>query len=500
MKIAAFSRLLILTAVCFSFNSILNAQWVQRGSDIIGQAFNDNCGRSISMSEDASRIAIGSHFHSGSIANAGEVRVFSYGGGGWTQLGSGIEGKAANDRFGWSVALSRDGNTLAVGATHHDAGGIDAGQVSVYRWDGTTWNQLGSDITGGFLNDYLGYSVALSSDGNTMAVGVSRNDDNGTDAGKVTVYSWDGTSWNKKGNDVTGALPNEEFGFSVEMSGDGNTFVVGADRASLNGTYSGQIRAFEWDGSSWSQKGSDINGSALGDFFGFDVSINKTGDVIAGGAIYNDGNVPDAGHVKVYAWDGSDWQQKGADIQGEAMDDLSGSAVSLSNSGDQIAIGAYKNDATGTDAGQIRVFEWNANAWQQVGMNIDGAQAGEYFGTSAALSGNGMIVGGGAPINNQAGNAGGAVRVYQMAGIGVPEDQSGFDLNVYPNPAHCLIRFENPADYSITEVSLINTSGQIISTVSFPTEISLDKFPEGVYHLKIVLESDIIFRRLVIQR
>ncbi|MGA1671795.1 MAG: hypothetical protein ACO4AW_05395, partial [Ilumatobacteraceae bacterium] len=83
------------------------------------------------------------------------------------QLGSDIDGEAADDRSGLSVSLSSDGTTVAIGAYFNDGTGSEAGHVRVYEWNGSRWVQKGSDIDGEALNDYFGLSVSLSSDGTT---------------------------------------------------------------------------------------------------------------------------------------------------------------------------------------------------------------------------------------------------------------------------------------------------------------------------------------------
>ena len=97
----------------------------------------------------------------------------------WTQLGLDISGETAYDYSGHSVSLSSDGKTLAIGATDNDGNGNASGHVRVYNYNGTAWSQLGSDIDGETENDQSGWSVSLSSDGNTVAIGAYGNDGNG---------------------------------------------------------------------------------------------------------------------------------------------------------------------------------------------------------------------------------------------------------------------------------------------------------------------------------
>ena len=134
------------------------------------------------------------------------------------------------------------------------------------------------------------------------------------------------------------------------------------------------------DIATWVQRGSDIDGEAAGDLSGCSVSLSADGSVVAIGASGNDGNGIDSGHVRLYAWDGSSWVQRGSDIDGEAADDYSGSSVSLSADGSVVAIGAYGNDGNGIDAGHVRLYAWNGSSWVQRGSDIDGEAADDYSG------------------------------------------------------------------------------------------------------------------------
>ena len=104
------------------------------------------------------------------------------------QIGADIDGESAGDQSGTSVALSSDGQTLAVGAPGIDEIGSARGHVRVYAWNGSAWSQLGADIDGEAVGDSSGWPVVLSSDGQTLAVGARLNDGNGSDAGHVRVY------------------------------------------------------------------------------------------------------------------------------------------------------------------------------------------------------------------------------------------------------------------------------------------------------------------------
>ena len=141
----------------------------------------------------------------GNGTSAGHVRIYNFNGSSWIQLGNDIDGEAADDRSGYSVSLSSDGNTVAIGAYCNDGNGSDAGHVRIYNFNGSSWIQLGNDIDGEAAgDDRSGYSVSLSSDGNTVAIGAYRNDGNGSDAGHVRIYNFNGSSWIQLGNDIDG--------------------------------------------------------------------------------------------------------------------------------------------------------------------------------------------------------------------------------------------------------------------------------------------------------
>ena len=122
----------------------------------------------------------------------------------------------------------------------------------------------------------------------------------------------------------------------------------------------------------WKKLGSDIDGEASGDQFGESVSISSDGSIIAIGAENNDGNGSNSGHVRVYEWNGSAWVQRGIDIDGEASSDYSGTSVSLNSDGSVVAIGAPDN-SDGLGRGHVRVYDWNGTIWSQVGSDLDGS-------------------------------------------------------------------------------------------------------------------------------
>ena len=192
--------------------------WTQVGADIDGEAAGDNFGISVSMSSDGTRVAIGARYNGTSV---GHVRVYAESGGTWTQVGTDIDGEATSDNFGISVSISSDGTRVAIGGWANDGNGSNSGHVRVYEESGGAWTQLGSDIDGEAANDQSGASVSISSDGTRVAIGAAYNDgtsgSTSDNRGHVRVYSepsppatssWEysGSSWSQYRPDVTGTL------------------------------------------------------------------------------------------------------------------------------------------------------------------------------------------------------------------------------------------------------------------------------------------------------
>ena len=197
--------------------------------------------------------------------------------------------------------------------------------------------------------------------------------------------------------------------FGTSVSADGNRVAVGVPQ---NGA--GYIRVYEYDGSAWVQIGADIVGENNGDLSGYSVSLD--GDRLAIGAPWNDGTANHAGHVRIYEYDGNAWVQIGADIDGEVANDWSGWSVSLD--GDRLAIGARYNDGAGDGAGHVRVYEYGGGTWTQIGADIDGKAAKEWLGSSVSLDGDRLAA--------SAPGGVGRVRVFEYDGAAWT--QTGTDL------------------------------------------------------------------------
>jgi len=389
-------------------------------NNIDGEAIGDQFGTSVSLSDNGETVAIAAPYNAGN-GNSGRVRVYELNSdsGKWSQLGDDIDGEAENDNSGYSVSLSSDGLTVAVGARGNDAEenfNSNSGHVRVYRLNDarSEWIILGDDIDGERYYDQSGISVSLSSNGDTVAIGSNRQDyfGNGLDPGHVRVYRLNESSeWIKLEDNIDGEACGDNFGSSVSLSSDGNTVAIGAPTDG-NGLRSGSVRVYRYEDLMWIPLGDDddvLDGEAENDYFGSSVSLSSNGETVAVGAS-GTGNV--SGLVWVYELDSisGKWSQLGDAIDGaETENDEYVSSVSLSSDGETVAVGAAETakgwmDAVYLNSGRVRVYTLNESRlnWIILGDDFDGE------GTSVSLTGIGRTVAIGSPVNGA-----GHVKVYK---------------------------------------------------------------------------------------
>ena len=272
-----------------------------------------------------------------------------------SQLGLDINGVYASEQSGWAVAMSADGNRIIISARANSDIANLVGQVRVYTWNGTTWTRTGQEINGDVAGDEIGHSVAISADGNRIAIGARFKDSNGNDAGgHVRVYTLNGNTWTRTGSDMNGEATGDHSGTSVAMSADGNRIAIGAPLNDVNGADSGHVRVYTWNGTTWTKAGSDIDGEATNDNSGNSVAMSADGNRIAIGAPLTDDGGDMAGSVRVHTWNGTAWAQTGATINGKAVMETAGHSVAMSANGTRIAIGAILDD--GVSTGIVRAY------------------------------------------------------------------------------------------------------------------------------------------------
>ena len=176
--------------------------------------------------------------------NNGNIIVYEWDGTNYAQKGdliSSCSGLSGYSQLGLSgLVISNDGQKVAM-HTSNPSGG-SPGAVCVYSWSGSAWTQQGDTIVGSNNSDSLS-SIAISGDGNRLALGSSGFDNDNSNIGQVTVYDWSisTNNWKQSGANILGEAANSDFG-SLSLSGDGRTIVISSTPSSGN---FGQIQVFD---------------------------------------------------------------------------------------------------------------------------------------------------------------------------------------------------------------------------------------------------------------
>lgn len=407
--------------------------WEQLGGEVEGLAAADRSGV-VALSSDGLTLALGGP---GSAAAAGSVQVLRREASGWELLGDRAVGGSADDFLGNAVALSADGSVVAMGAVGHNN---SQGQIRVLEWDSqaSTWRQRGDLIDGSAAGDFLGESVSLSADGATLAIGAWGATVGGDRPGQTDVYSWNGTAWTRRGNPVVGKTDAEVFGWSTSLSADGNTLAVGAwGGVDAQDTQTGRVAIYAWQTDAWVQLGGDIVGTAAGDWTGWSVALAGDGRSIAVGSSGSGANGDFSGQADVYAWDGSAWAKRGDSIAGAAAGDEAGAAISLSSDGMVLAVGSRLNGDAAALSGHVRTFAWSGSNWEKLAPDIQGEGAGDEFGATVSLSGSGRTLAAGSLLHDGAsGVNSGHARVFALEPfLSVASDTASIVVLVNDPPA-----------------------------------------------------------------
>ncbi|NOX75116.1 MAG: integrin [Gammaproteobacteria bacterium] len=438
----------------------------------------DGFGNHVALSADGKTLAVSAPGEDGnttgingdeadnSVSNIGAVYLYRDSGSGWSQQAY-VKASNTQDRdwFATSIALSADGTTLAVGAVGEasSATGINgdemdnsqyrAGAAYVYRYSNGAWSQQAYvKASNTETGDNFGGAIALSADGNTLAVGATGEKSSATGingdqtnnatgitgtAGAVYVYRYSSGAWSqqvyvKASNTETG----DSFGGAVALSADGNTLAAGAigeksnatgidgDQMNNSASNSGAVYVYRYSSGAWLQqayvKASNTEAFAK---FGNDLALNADGNTLAVAAFQEDrdsmgGWAPESGAAYIYRYNGSTWEHQAylnaSDVrEGNEF----GESIALSADGNTLVAGSRFEssksvgingsqadttedfgslDITHGAAGAAYIFRYDGGAWSQYAfVKASNTDNFDQFGASVALSadGNTLAVG-----------------------------------------------------------------------------------------------------------
>ncbi|HWE82467.1 MAG TPA: fibronectin type III domain-containing protein [Gaiellaceae bacterium] len=442
--------------------------WTQEGPKLVPfdtGAFGVGLGFSAAISADGDTALIGAPKDGSDATEAGSAWVFVRSAGTWSPQES-FTGQASFGGFGWSVALSADGNTALMGSPGDNG---DAGRAWVFTRTGTTWSpatqliETGADNSGSGGAGEFGTSVALSADGNTALVSAAF--DGAENQGAAWVFTRSGSAWTQQGAKLTGTGADStggspSFGSTVALSSDGNTALIAGQYDGANDQ--GAVWVFSRSGSTWAQQGSKLTGggedeSGGGGEFGFALALSGDGSTAAIGAPFD--SSANNGAVWVFTRTGSTWAQQGPKLTVAATGALSGAALALSSDGNSLIVGS---PAAAGPSGVAWLFSRSGTAWTQQGEDFAADDAdprgGNQFGTSVAASADaGTIVVGG-PGDGDTGA--GAAFVFTAPAPAAPTG-----VTAVPGNSQGTVSFKAPVG-PVTSYTVTSTPGGTVAAGS----------------------------------
>ena len=189
---------------------------------------------------------------------------------------------------------------------------------------------MGPTISGEANGDWFGRHVALSADGNHMIVGAPYNDGSGNQAGHARVFQWNGSTWQQVGDDID-SLSASDWAHAVDINSNGTVVVLGSKGADYNQGFDrdGVVRVFDLIDEAWVSRPS-LSGEESLAYFGQSVSLSASGDTLAVGADYPRDKSWQAGRVYTYDWEGTYWNLRTQHDGSVAQTHISGGKMGTS--------------------------------------------------------------------------------------------------------------------------------------------------------------------------
>lgn len=392
-------------------------KWTQLGHDIYTVSPFDQSNISVALSGNGNILAIGGvHYDVENNVISNYVHIYKYIGTSWTRFGKDIVDKVDVDgQYGINVSLSNNGTTVAIGSTKTNGNGNSFCHARVYIYNGSNWIQLGQDIEVDASGTQSCTHVKLSNNGQIMAICAYLGNVDESNMGRVCVYQFNGDSWIKLGQTINGTNIHDKSSWKMELSGNGKIIIICEINNEENESTVGSTTIYEFNGTSWVQLGSDIDEDDIGNQSGYTVDISSDGKIVAIGSFFNENN--NSGHVRVYGFDGIDWIQIGQDIDGNTIDKHAEFDIALSDDGGILAIVSPYNDGNGLFSEYVRVVAFDNGYWKQIKHDIDGVAFPELYGYSVDISRDGNRVVICANFDDGNGIYSGYVRVYELVDL-----------------------------------------------------------------------------------
>ncbi len=347
-----------------SFSTKASFATIAITSQFTSNVSSSNFGNSVSLSADGTIVLVGAY---GEGTNIGAAYIYQNVSGTWTQITRLTGSNAVNSIFGQSVSLSADGTVALISAYGENS---TTGAAYIYQNVSGTWTQT-SRVSSGVANSQFGWSVSLSADGSTALIGA---DQENSYTGAAYIYQNVSGTWTQMAR-LASDVASSNFGVSGSLNTNGTFAIIGA--LSEN-SQTGAAYIYQNSAGTWGQIVSVTSGVASGNF-GNSVSLSADGSVALIGASGENGG---DGAAYIYQNVDGTWTQMARLASGVAGGDF-GVSVSLSSDGTIALIGADYE-------GAAYIYQNSAGTWGQTARMANGL-VNSAFGQSVSLNTNGTV-------------------------------------------------------------------------------------------------------------
>ena len=321
-----------------------------------------------------SKVALSANGLLACVSNSSSAKVLAWSGTDWAQRGQSLYGTADNSSSNANItamSFSRDGSTVAL---VNKVGQYGVPAIRVYDWNGSTW-LLRSDVTMP-SNWQGGASISLNQNGTLLAYGLF--DGGSTTPGEVRAYQWTNSAWSQRGSTLTvdsvyqgaSSAPSSSVRFGFSVALSGSGSKLFVAHHYAYGANTGESHIFTWSGTSWTPPAS------YGGYFTVGASIAAA--------------ISDDGQVTATAWGNGFAYASNASSIGSSQS--LASSIALNGTGSVFAFGSPGDDAAGSDAGIVQVFSVSGSSRTQRGSSISGTQANSRVGFGVAIDATGDLL------------------------------------------------------------------------------------------------------------
>jgi len=272
----------------FSIYELLNNEWIQKGN-VLPTLHGNATNISVSINQVGDCVAVLGKEPGFPIIFSVLVYFWNPLINDWTQKGDkfDMQERQTGQYTNGTIELSADGNAIIIGNPIFQDENLNSnspeGRVDVFYWEDEQWKQKGEAFIGE-SGEKLGHNVNISADANTILMGAPLNDNYGQNTGEVRLFHWIDSSWQQKGEAFTTIDSTWNAHFASSMNADGNKFALWSHEA----TEGGGVQVFSWENNSWVQVGTNILAALSGDgprnnF----ISLSDSGCKVAVGSPYD---------------------------------------------------------------------------------------------------------------------------------------------------------------------------------------------------------------------